>query len=73
MRELLPLIERLEASGEAVAVALVVATAGSTYRKAGAAMLLSATGLTEGAVSGGCLEADLLARVQGSVLPLGRP
>lgn len=73
MRELLPLIERLTASGEAVAVALVVATAGSTYRKPGAAMLLSASGLTEGAVSGGCLEADLLTRVQESVLPLGRP
>jgi xanthine dehydrogenase accessory factor len=73
VRELLPLIQRLTASGEAVAVALVVATAGSTYRKAGASMLLTAGGRTEGAVSGGCLEADLLVRVRESVLPLGRP
>lgn len=73
MRELLPMIQRLEGSGERVAVALVIATAGSTYRKPGAAMLLTAAGLTEGAVSGGCLEADLLVRAQEAVLPLSKP
>jgi xanthine dehydrogenase accessory factor len=72
MRTLLPALQRLEATGDRAAIALVIATAGSTYRKAGAAMLLTATGLTDGAVSGGCLEADLLVRAQESVLPTGR-
>ena len=37
----------------------MVATAGSTYRKAGARMLILANGGHLGLLSGGCLEADL--------------
>ncbi len=40
-------------------LATVVATAGSTYRKAGARMLIMADGSYLGLLSGGCLEADL--------------
>jgi xanthine dehydrogenase accessory factor len=40
-------------------LATVVATAGSTYRKAGARMLLMADGSYIGLLSGGCLESDL--------------
>jgi xanthine/CO dehydrogenase XdhC/CoxF family maturation factor len=40
-------------------LATVVATAGSTYRKAGARMLILANGGHVGLLSGGCLEADL--------------
>lgn len=40
-------------------LATVVATAGSTYRKAGARMLILADGRHLGLLSGGCLEADL--------------
>jgi xanthine/CO dehydrogenase XdhC/CoxF family maturation factor len=40
-------------------LATVVATAGSTYRKAGARMLILASGGHLGLLSGGCLEADL--------------
>jgi len=44
---------------EARVLATVVATAGSTYRKAGARMLILANGGHLGLLSGGCLEADL--------------
>lgn len=42
------------------ALATVVATAGSTYRKPGARMLIMDDGRYLGLLSGGCLEADLL-------------
>lgn len=38
---------------------MVIATQGSTYRKAGALMLFSSTGQRCGLLSGGCLEGDL--------------
>jgi len=41
------------------ALATVVSTAGSTYRKPGARMLIFADGSCLGLLSGGCLEADL--------------
>jgi xanthine/CO dehydrogenase XdhC/CoxF family maturation factor len=40
-------------------LATVVSTAGSTYRKPGARMLIMADGSYQGLLSGGCLEADL--------------
>jgi xanthine dehydrogenase accessory factor len=47
------------AQDEPRVLATVVATAGSTYRKAGARMLILANGGHLGLLSGGCLEADL--------------
>ncbi len=44
---------------ERLVLATVVETAGSTYRKPGALMLLSESGAHGGLVSGGCLEGDL--------------
>jgi len=46
-------------AGDSV-LATVVATAGSTYRKPGARMLIRPDGSYHGLLSGGCLEADLL-------------
>ena len=45
-------------------LATVVATAGSTYRKPGARMLIMADGHYWGLLSGGCLEADLKIHAQ---------
>ena len=45
-------------------LATVVATAGSTYRKPGARMLIMADGSYLGLLSGGCLEADLKLHAQ---------
>jgi xanthine dehydrogenase accessory factor len=56
---LLPLYERERRAGRAVALAVVVHTDGSTYRKPGALMLIAANGEYAGLLSGGCLESDL--------------
>jgi xanthine/CO dehydrogenase XdhC/CoxF family maturation factor len=48
--------------GEPALLATVVEVDGSTYRGAGARMVVRADGSTVGAVSGGCLEADIVAR-----------
>ncbi len=56
---LLPLYERERAAGRAMALAVVVHTQGSTYRKPGALMLVGADGGYAGLLSGGCLESDL--------------
>src|SRR5579863_6632218 len=53
-------------------LATVVATAGSTYRKPGARMLIMADGSYMGLLSGGCLEADLKLHAQ-EVLDSGVP
>jgi xanthine dehydrogenase accessory factor len=56
---LLPLYEHERRAGRAVALAVVVHTVGSTYRKPGALMLIAADGQYAGLLSGGCLESDL--------------
>ncbi|HYK25265.1 MAG TPA: XdhC family protein [Steroidobacteraceae bacterium] len=56
---LLPLCERERAASRAFALAVVVATSGSTYRKPGALMAIAADGTYAGLLSGGCLESDL--------------
>ena len=56
------LLERLAATDAASVIATIVATAGSTYRKAGARMLIEADGRMTGLLSGGCLEQDLRER-----------
>lgn len=51
--------------GEPLVLATVVQTLGSTYRKAGAQMLIAGDGRVAGLLSGGCLEADLMERARG--------
>jgi len=53
-------------------MATVLATDGSTYRKAGARILIGADGAASGLLSGGCLEADLRERAA-QVLAKNRP
>src|SRR4051812_46029209 len=60
------------AKGESVVLATVMGVEGSVYRGAGARMLVHAGGATLGAVSGGCLEADVVARA-GDLLVSGGP
>jgi xanthine dehydrogenase accessory factor len=66
------LLERAPPNGAAQVLATVVATAGSTYRKPGARMLIMADGSYLGLLSGGCLEADLKLHAQ-EVLKSGVP
>ena len=56
---LLPLFERERAAGRAMALGILVHTVGSTYRKAGAMLLIAGNGEYGGLISGGCLEGDL--------------
>ena len=53
------LLEKVPQNGGPGVLATVVATAGSTYRKPGARMLILPDGSYVGLLSGGCLEADL--------------
>ena len=66
------LVERAPLAPEARVLATVVATAGSTYRKPGARMLIMADGSTLGLLSGGCLESDLQAHAE-AVMHSGQP
>jgi xanthine dehydrogenase accessory factor len=66
------LLENVPRNGSPGVLATVVATAGSTYRKPGARMLIMTDGSYFGLLSGGCLEADLAIharQVQGSGMP----
>jgi len=49
---------------EPLVLATIVATVGSTYRKAGAQMLIGGDGQAAGLLSGGCAESDLIERAQ---------
>lgn len=51
-------------SGRRGLVVTVVATRGSTYRKAGARSVIGDDGSVTGAISGGCVERDLALRVE---------
>lgn len=57
---------------DALVLATVVGTEGSTYRKPGAMMLVSRDGDFEGMISGGCLEGDLTKHAA-RVLETGHP
>jgi xanthine dehydrogenase accessory factor len=66
------LLENVPRNGSPGVLATVVATAGSTYRKPGARMLIMSDGSCFGLLSGGCLEADLAIHAR-QVLDSGMP
>ena len=59
LRELLTTAQERVRAGEAVALATVVATRGSTPQKAGAHMVIAADGKMYGTIGGGCIEAEV--------------
>ena len=65
MRELQAIVQAHaagSAKGEAMLLGTVVRVAGSAYRRPGARMLMTEERWLAGAVSGGCLERQLLQR-----------
>lgn len=62
LKRILALWRAREADGTDYVLATVVAVEGSSYRRPGALMLLSADGQRAGTVSGGCLEAQVASR-----------
>ena len=63
--DVLEAIEALDAQGQRMALATIVAVRGSTYRRPGARLLVPEDGAPVGNISGGCLEGDVadMARV----------
>lgn len=57
---------------QALVLATVIGTEGSTYSKAGERMLVDGNGIFQGMLSGGCLEGDLAIRAR-QVLDSGAP
>jgi xanthine/CO dehydrogenase XdhC/CoxF family maturation factor len=67
MKELQQIIRGYEAiklAEEKAMLATVVSVKGSTYRRPGARMLIRQDGTTTGAISSGCLEADVVERAR---------
>lgn len=67
MNELQSIVDaytNVRARGERAALATVVAVEGSAYRRPGARMLITESGRTIGAISGGCLERDVAERAR---------
>lgn len=75
MRETLVILQTLEKvreRGEKAALATVVRTSGSTYRKEGAKMIISESGEMVGSISAGCLENDVR-EIAPEVIKSGQP
>lgn len=64
--------DRARATREPLVLATVVETHDSTYRKAGAQILIAADRSVEGLLSGGCLEADIALQAA-TVFETGKP
>ncbi|HXM26807.1 MAG TPA: XdhC family protein, partial [Chthoniobacterales bacterium] len=60
LSQLLTFRDRQQAVNTPLLLVTIVRTAGSTYRRPGARLLLTPDGRHEGTISGGCLEADLV-------------
>ncbi len=72
MRDLVATIDEWRARGDAVALATVVKTGGSTPRPIGAKMIVNSRGEFAGSVSGGCVEGAVIDEAR-RVLKTGRP
>ena len=60
IKEIIRAFDEAQQQGKKTALATVVHVEGSSYRRAGARMLITEEGQLTGAISGGCLEGDAL-------------
>ena len=73
MKELHEIVKAVErAGGRSAALATVVKARGSTYRRPGARMFMTADGEMTGSISGGCLEGDVFEHAK-KVMDSGTP
>jgi xanthine dehydrogenase accessory factor len=63
MRERRQIVDLYE-QGNALALATLVSVEGSSYRRTGARLLIAADGAYAGAISGGCLEVEVIRKAQ---------
>ncbi|KAF3886028.1 MULTISPECIES: XdhC family protein [Nostocales] len=73
LQNIIKAFKQYKQSGQRTALATVVKTSGSVYRKPGARMLLADDGYTIGAISGGCLESNVFERSQPLMFYSGEP
>lgn len=73
LQDILKTFEQIQHSRTKAAIATVVKTSGSVYRRPGARMLITESGQMVGAISGGCLESDIMERSQSLLLQNGEP
>ncbi|MGX2038915.1 XdhC family protein [Methylocaldum sp. MU1018] len=71
-KELQDILAALRDGGKPRVLATVIEAKGSTYRRAGARLLILEDGSMVGGISGGCLEADICARSE-NIAAAGRP
>ncbi|OOQ62213.1 XdhC family protein [Mucilaginibacter pedocola] len=64
LQEIINAFDAAQAHGKQTALATVVHVEGSSYRRAGARMLVTDDGQLTGAISGGCLEGDALRKAR---------
>jgi xanthine dehydrogenase accessory factor len=64
LRSIVDAYQNSRQKNEKIFLATIVQTQGSTYRKAGARMLVAENGSLTGTISGGCLEWDILCRIR---------
>lgn len=73
LKRILYAFEQSQQNGKRTVLATVVRTEGSVYRRPGARMLVTEDGQKIGAISGGCLEADILERSRSLLSTGGAP
>src|SRR5476651_2621586 len=64
LQDIVNAFDKATAAGKQTALATVVHVEGSSYRHAGARMLITEDGQLTGAISGGCLEGDALRKAR---------
>jgi len=64
LSDIINAFDKANAAGRQTALATVVLVEGSSYRRAGARMLVTEDGQLTGAISGGCLEGDALRKAR---------
>ena len=64
LQDIVQAFDRADEAGKQTALATVVHVEGSSYRRAGARMLIAEDGQLTGAISGGCLEGDALRKAR---------
>ena len=73
LQRILHAFEQSQQNGKHAVLATVVRTSGSVYRRPGARMLVTEDEQKIGAISGGCLEADILERSRSLLSTEGAP
>jgi xanthine dehydrogenase accessory factor len=73
LQTILKIFEQNQNLGQRSAIATVVKTSGSVYRRPGAHLLLTETGQVVGSISGGCLESDVFERAKPLLLQDSKP